>query len=604
MASEMDNEQPAYKPRLNGDTMGFILASVSTLDLLRCACVCTTLRQLCDAILWDGRVLQLSGTNVSGPQLLWLASKRLRGLCKRISVSDCEELTKAQIVQAVAASPALEVLEALRVGPGSWSAKHIERLVPKLPASLRTVRLDCRVETKNDLAEDSPLLSLFERPGVQLERLTLIADNVSRASPASQTTDGPASEAEAAAAAVDAAAAALAAASIVDVADVDAAYDQQLALQRLSASLRTQAAHLVEVDATSGALAVAGGVDKVLVPLLEAPGAALRVLSVCSLPPVPATMTSLAHALRANRSLTALHLDSNMIHGEAAPLELALAIEHHPTLTRLSLAHNPILDVGGVAIASALSTSRISELSLAFTGVADGTCEALALALNSSGCVLRRLNLTGNRLSTAGVQSLASGVAKLHVLDLGANILLNGDATSAVAKALPGSALRSLRLSGCGVDKKACGRVAAGLVQSSLTSLDVSSNHFGNDGSDELAWVLAQCSTLETLRLADCNLEDSAAEELLEALPEVERLQMLDLRWNRFDALHRNGRGISADARVDVSSQKQKTQAEQRAAKGGKSDGKGDGKAAYRPKWTRGQTSAERVSGSTSRAMG
>ena len=72
MASEMDNEQPAYKPRLNADTMGFILASVSTLDLLRCACVCTTLRQLCDAILWDGRVLQLSGTDVSGPQLLWL----------------------------------------------------------------------------------------------------------------------------------------------------------------------------------------------------------------------------------------------------------------------------------------------------------------------------------------------------------------------------------------------------------------------------------------------------------------------------------------------------------------------------------------------------
>jgi hypothetical protein len=128
------------------------------------------------------------------------------------------------------------------------------------------------------------------------------------------------------------------------------------------------------------------------------------------------------------------------------------------------------------------------------------------------------------------------------------------------------------------------------------------------DRTTEIAWVLGQCDCLETLSLADCDLRDEAADELLEALPDAPKLRALDLRWNRFEKGHRDGKGVSADARVDASSQKAKSAAERQSEaldasfvayqKGGK-------KAAYRPKWTRGQTSGDRAgaSGSTARAV-
>ena len=159
----------------------------------------------------------------------------------------------------------------------------------------------------------------------------------------------------------------------------------------------------------------------------------------------------------------------------------------------------------GIAVASAISSgSRLRELSLPFTGVADGTCEALAQALGARGCALQRVDLTGNRLTRAGVSALASSLGSLRSLDLGANVLMDGAAACALAKAMPGSALRTLRLAGCGVDKQACKRFAAALLHASLTSLDLSANHFGSDGSDELAWVLPQAEALRCLDLSDC----------------------------------------------------------------------------------------------------
>ena len=51
-----------------------------------------------------------------------------------------------------------------------------------------------------------------------------------------------------------------------------------------------------------------------------------------------------------------------------------------------------------------------------------------------------------------------------------------------------------------------------------LQSLDLSSNAFGNDGSDELAWVVTGAESLVELSLADCGVTDEAADEWAEAL--------------------------------------------------------------------------------------
>ena len=68
--------------------------------------------------------------------------------------------------------------------------------------------------------------------------------------------------------------------------------------------------------------------------------------------------------------------------------------------------------------------------------------------------------------------------------------VLPAQAAAELAKALPGSRLRTLLLAGCKVDKKGCARIAAALPRSpTLTCLDLSSNHFAA-GADELAWAL------------------------------------------------------------------------------------------------------------------
>ena len=122
----------------------------------------------------------------------------------------------------------------------------------------------------------------------------------------------------------------------------------------------------------------------------------------------------MAPALRTNRSLTTLELQSNMIFGVATE-RLVFALEAHPHLTSLSLNHNPLLDQGGSLLASILPSSRLAHLELAFTGVADRTCEALGLSLSSETCVLRAIKLTGNQISSSGVVSLAASMGPTAV---------------------------------------------------------------------------------------------------------------------------------------------------------------------------------------------
>lgn len=599
-----DKSEP--RARLNPDTYGLILALLSTADLLHCACVCSKLKQLCDATLQSSRSLELRSTAVTGAHFLWLVRNWLHGCCVQINVSNCEHITKAQVAQAVDASPALETLEAIHIGPGSWSAKQLERL--NFPETMKVFRFDCRVELKNDLDEGSALLAILERPYVQCAKLTLIADNLSSAAPAT----GVGSAAEVAAAAAAEMQAAVAAMQAVDIGDGAAAeeaapVESLPALDRLRAALRAQHAHLADLDASSGALAADGSTEALLAPLIAAPAAALRCLSVCSLPHTRGrTLKSLSSALRSNRCLKTLELNSNMIFGPSAQ-ELASALEGHPTISRLSLEHNPVLDPGGVAIASALHGGRIADLSLAFTGVADGTCEALALVLAADDCALRRLNLTGNRIGRAGAVALAGSLGPLRSLDMGANMLMDGEASCAVAKALPASKLRTLRLAGCGVDKKACAKIAAALPRASLTALDLSANHFGGDGSDEIAWALAESESLISLNLADCDLKDEAADELAEALQAEEtKLRHLDLRWNRLESAHRDGKGISADPRADASSQKQKSAADRQNDHLEKTwqEAKAAGKKVHVPKWVREQQKKQKGgSASTGKAL-
>ncbi|XP_039526222.1 NACHT, LRR and PYD domains-containing protein 3-like [Pimephales promelas] len=97
----------------------------------------------------------------------------------------------------------------------------------------------------------------------------------------------------------------------------------------------------------------------------------------------------------------------------------------------------------------------LSELNLTHQ-----SCEIVSLALQSSNCVLRELDMSNNDLHDSGVKLLSDGLKS------------------------PNCQLEKLRLSGCMVTEEGCGYVSSALSSnpSHLRELDLSYNHPGQSG--------------------------------------------------------------------------------------------------------------------------
>ena len=459
----MNNDADATT-RLNPDLYRELICSLPVADVLRCSSTCTALKQLCEAELL--RAVKFADPDATGNNLQWLIKTRLRGECVRLDVSGCAELTKAQVASVLAASPKLADLVAVAVGPGSWSATHLAKLLGSMPLSLRSAKVDVRLELKNDLHDGSPMLLALANPIVKLERLTLITDNVAPSQTASA----------AAAMAVSAAAEAFAAATLVDgevepepePEPEEVASELGMGLRRLSSVLRAQAASLRVLDATSGALGVEhGGAALVLCPLLSVDGCALRDSS----RPVGCHVARCARSLRRSRRTARCRRCGSTRACCQAP-RWACTSHARSMATRRSLTSSIIQSSTRAARPSRqYSRAHGRSLSLRFAGVADATCEVLGTALGGGAGggnrpALRELQLSGNRISTAGVEALTRcGLGGLHSLDLTANLALDAGAALAIAKVLPMSELRTLRLAACKVDKRGCSRLAAELVR-------------------------------------------------------------------------------------------------------------------------------------------
>ena len=89
------------------DTVSLICGQLITADLLACASTSSTLQELCNETLERDLTLRLRGPDVTSAILLRLVKERMRGGCKHLDVTGCEQVTKASVVEAVAASPSL-----------------------------------------------------------------------------------------------------------------------------------------------------------------------------------------------------------------------------------------------------------------------------------------------------------------------------------------------------------------------------------------------------------------------------------------------------------------------------------------------------------------
>lgn len=479
---------------LSLDSWEMIYRHASTLDLLACACVSSALRRVCGTVLSArGQALRLSARPLSSAHFMWLCHSRMTASYTTLDVDRCRAIDKASVTKSLAAAPGLVELRARSVGPGSWTPGQLCRLLLAAPSSLRSgvIEADCRLSlcsVRGAAASDFEQIcqALGAMAELRLRRLVI----VTRTGAPPVAAGGETLEA-----------------------------DRFLAAARLDRLRRLLIArgHLRELDGSSGALDREGMMERLVHPLLVAPGCSVRRLACAALS--HANSSALCDALCRNCSLTHLALGCNALSTRSADW-LANAIERHPMLETLTLEHNQILDAGGAALGASLAASRVRTLSLAFTGAADGACCAIATAIEQ-GAPLGDLNLCGNAIGPRGVQTLADAIARtvpsrLHHLDLSANHRIDAGALRPLVAVLPASTLRGLALSGCQLHAKFGSQLAAVLPRSELTELDLSANPLGDEGAWSLAWSLAG-SRLRRLDLSNCNVTTDGADELLRA---------------------------------------------------------------------------------------
>ncbi len=179
-------------------------------------------------------------------------------------------------------------------------------------------------------------------------------------------------------------------------------------------------------------------------------------------------MKALVHALKVNRTLTALHLKDNSLNEEGTQV-LCEGILGNPQIEYLDLSMNKIGIRGAICLAELLKPS--------------------------SGNKIVSLSVHSNRLTDRDILPLASTVGKserLSNLDVSRN---NFGEKGAVAFANSFAESRSLR------------------------TVNISWNTFFSRGCEAIAQALKLSQTLRRLDLSRCGVPDDGAEMLLEDLP-------------------------------------------------------------------------------------
>ena len=132
-------------------------------------------------------------------------------------------------------------------------------------------------------------------------------------------------------------------------------------------------------------------------------------------PEEPAVGVALAAALGSSRSLTELDAGGNNLWGREVGAAFADALRPGCSLVALDLQGCAIGDSGCAALTAALKAgSGLTSLSIGWNQLGTGASTALAEALVSPACQLRRLGHWRNNLREAGGKAIAAALTSPH----------------------------------------------------------------------------------------------------------------------------------------------------------------------------------------------
>jgi uncharacterized protein (TIGR02996 family) len=238
--------------------------------------------------------------------------------------------------------------------------------------------------------------------------------------------------------------------------------------------------------------------------------------------------------------LKSLNLRANLLEDDA--MEVLAGSEFLARLHTLELTHNPFTDAGVATLAASPHVAGLKTLDLGTNEyLGDGSAIALAesphlgglasLSLGGSPYPPRR-NETPRSVTEAGARALASSSTLSGLTDL--VLRWQRQFGDAGARALWGSTtltgLKALTLSTCGIKGTELGALEDSAFAASLTSLDLSDNHFGDEAAEAIA--AAPLPGLRRLSLSDNNLGKRGATALAKS-PHLAGLVHLNLIRNQ-----------------------------------------------------------------------
>ena len=168
-------------------------------------------------------------------------------------------------------------------------------------------------------------------------------------------------------------------------------------------------------------------------------------------------------------------------------------LELHPSLSSLDLSGNAISKKGVSIIFHLLpQLSRIKELILDNNRIGNAAFDQLSPSATSHTHSLKTLSVKSCSITKDSIMLLIKGIEELDVLNLGGNKDIGNDGAYLLSKHLRNdSSLKSLDLSSCGIEDEGCVCLGDSLVSNtSLLQLCLHRNYIGDSGIVALATAL------------------------------------------------------------------------------------------------------------------